>query len=41
VIGVPAQPAKEFFRELATLRRMARRDMKSSKKSDSVDKTDG
>jgi UDP-3-O-[3-hydroxymyristoyl] glucosamine N-acyltransferase len=37
VIGAPAQPVKEFFRELAVLRRIARREMKSSGKTDSVD----
>lgn len=37
VVGAPAQPAKVFFRELAVLRRIIRREMKSSGKTDSVD----
>jgi UDP-3-O-[3-hydroxymyristoyl] glucosamine N-acyltransferase len=37
VIGSPAQPVKDCFREIAALRRVARREMKSSKKTDSVD----
>jgi len=32
VVGSPAMPVKEFFRQIATLRRLARKDRKSSNK---------
>ncbi len=34
VVGVPAQPARAFFREIATLRRMAKRESGAGGRAD-------